>query len=376
MLMDLVHAEAVRSRVASVRVHWHEWIDDVHRKLHEMRGSGHSQRRKLIQVGLAYSTARLVCFDEMAVHDVADALLLRTIVSTMLERGVELVATSNRPPRGLYENGINRSLFLPFISLLESSLVRCDLDVLAAANDEPLVDYRRRHEHTRLYVVGQDHGIVDSLFPESKGDRQIPIAAGRSLRVRARRDDTRAEAFVIDFNAVCDAPLAAPDYHRIADACDALLLRGLPQLSMDRHDIARRFLALVDVLYDRRKLLVILDAAVPIDDLLRSSDMDDAQTTMHVANQGGSSGRLTTFVGGGAEWSATGRIGASLGKFSGRADTLFAWDRLTSRLVEMTASPAYLADWRERRLLVRGRSVLDGDSSVPCGPAAFSTSSA
>ncbi|KAJ8598758.1 hypothetical protein CTAYLR_009856 [Chrysophaeum taylorii] len=352
LLMDTLHVEARAENVATLRVHWHEWIGSVHRALHEARNAYASQTRKLRALGdaLAHDT-QLVCFDELAVHDVADALMLREIFARVLERGAAIVATSNRDPRDLYENGINRELFLPFIALLERHLVHCDLDTLANESGEALVDYRRdaASDGLSLYVTnGSARDVCAAVVgrPLRWTKRRVPVSYGRSIEIAD--DEVVATAH---FEDLCARPLSAADYASLADRYDALVLTRVPQLSMQQHDQVRRLLWLVDILYDARMLLVI-EADVPVDDLLDSGGFsrEEEANTVLVRNHGGSSGRLTTIVGGGGgtEWSATGRIGASLGSVAGVTDARFAWSRLTSRLVEMTRSTAYLAAWRQR----------------------------
>jgi len=164
---------------------------------------------------------------------------------------------------------------------------------------------------------------------------------------------------------LCARPFGAADYAALAERYAALVLEDVPALDLARHDRVRRFLTLVDVLYDRRKLLAVTNAAAPIDDLLLGGGGGEVQgdalaspTTIAVRDSGGASGRPSTFVvdaaslgddssfSGAAEWSATGRLGASLGAGAELVDTHFAWARGASRVVEMTTSPAYRAEWR------------------------------
>ena len=156
MLMDVLHAEAGAAGVASRRLHWHEWIHGVHRRLHELRTASAASTDEKLRVLALEETADVLCLDEMAVHDVADALLLREIFSTMLNNGVVVVATSNRPPEELYAQGLNRHLFLPFVRLLA-----------------------RRVDHVRLEAVDRRRtGARDAeLFVPTGGDAAPALAA-------------------------------------------------------------------------------------------------------------------------------------------------------------------------------------------------------
>lgn len=346
LLLDGLHEEATRRGVSSIRIHWHEWMSSVNDSLLSKKDK--ETRTKLRDIGDDWASKhQLVCFDEVAVSDVADALILREIFGRMLDRGVEIVATSNRPPRGLYENGLNRDLFLPFIHLLERKLVLCDLQGEST-------DHRRtRLAADSFFFVGDNShermmACCEQVFGAFKKHKTTArLAYGRKMVVESIGDDV----LVASFYELCDRPLAAPDYHALFDSqYRALVLTEIPQLTLERHDQARRFLALVDVLYERKTLL-LASSRVDVDHLLlgwRQKEIEASLAQVTVRDQGGSSGRLTTFVGE-AEWSATGRIGASLGTFAGVTDTEFAFARLASRLVEMTASSQYRENYSRRR---------------------------
>lgn len=317
MLVDSLHDAAADAGVPTTRVHWHAWIASVHAALHDRRGSGDAMGDKLKNIGAAAAEGtRLLCFDELAVHDVADALILRTIFAELLARGVMVCATSNRAPRDLYARGLNRGLFLPFVDLLEASVEHVPLDVRA--------DFRRSRipvgDAASLYVVDATRlpSAVARLAgaPVAFANAPLPVAHGRSVDGEVAVAGPRLARAA--FPSLCGAPLGASDYHALADAFGGLVLTAVPVLDADRHDEVRRFIALVDVFYDRGRALV-LEAAAPIDALLAGD--------------------------GGAEWTAA---DASLGSIAGVKDTQFAWDRTTSRLVEMTASPAYRDRWRRR----------------------------
>lgn len=357
VLIDGLHAAALEAGVRSVRIHWHEWIRNVHRSLHAMRELTASHEGKLRAIGDAWSAEHsLVCFDEMSVSDVCDALILREILGRMLESGVELVATSNRAPFELYERGLNRELFLPFVGLIERSLVHCDLNRLASDANDTIVDHRRvsaDDDSPSLYLVGASTQRFRAACAAAVGSHtmspaSVEVAYGRSVELQVAEPEAGAAILGASFSQLCDTPLAAADYHVLFARFDALLLTDLPRLTLERHDIARRFLSLVDVVYETRSLFVA-QACVDIDDLLADDIYvkDDDLSLLTVRDQGGSSGRPATFVGD-AEWSATGRKDASLGAASGLRDTHFSFARLKSRLIEMTRSQHYRAAWRRR----------------------------
>ena len=343
MLMDTFFSEAENMGLQSRRLHYHAFASETHWRLSGQRGS--SSQHKLRQVGRDFAAdMRVLCLDEVAVHDVADALILREVFEEMLRNGMCVVCTSNRSPRDLYEHGINRDLFLPFVKILEDRLQHCQLPAK--------LDYRRnaeKNEENSLFVVDDDEkfrAAAESILgkaPLQTIERSLPLPGGRSIRrLRSCGNSFVRNAF-LSFDDLCRQPLSAADYAILADNYDVLFLDRVPRLCVERHDEARRFLTLVDVFYDRKKLIG-LHAAAPIDDLLASTQPQQTPKTISVKDEGGSSGRSSTYFGD-AEWSATGLIGASLGGFAGIQDTQFAWDRLTSRLVEITSTTNYRRQW-------------------------------
>ena len=353
MLLDSLHDEASRRGVRTTRVHWHEWIASVHARLHAFRSDGRSTGDKLRRIGDdAAAETRLLCFDELAVHDVADALLLREIFERLFRSGAMVVVTSNRPPRDLYAHGINRHLFVPFIELLEAKVDHCDLDALA---DGAAVDFRRSAAaaDAPLYVAPGGSAFADACAAVAGGAvayERCAVAVAHGRRLELDVSTTAPRCVRATFDELCGRPLGASDFHAIADVAAAVHLAAVPRLDVAKHDAARRFIALVDVLYDRGLALVV-EAEAPIDALLdapRGGAATARAGDFEVRDEGGSSGKLTTFHADGTEWSATGLIGAAMGAVAGAADTQFAWDRTTSRLFEMTHGAPYRARWRAK----------------------------
>ena len=358
-LMDLLYASRPEGAPWR-RVHFHEFMLGVHQELHVMRqadpggggGTGPLAQR------LAAET-KLLCLDEFQVTDVADAMLLRRLFAHLSDHGMVMVATSNRPPEDLYKNGLNRDLFLPFIAQVRNECVVHHLD--------SGVDYRRlgtpdddRVYHTplgqaadqaleaafeRLSVMGGSSSIKAPIGPAT-----VPVAQGRSLTVpRARGGVARAT-----FHELCAANLGASDYMALARSFHTLVLDQVPVMGINQRNEARRFITLVDVLYEHQGRLV-LSAEAPASDLfvwdkdaLALGTQTKAGSTS-VNAKGGSSGRSITMVDGNVEWSGTGLKEASLaGKYASE-DVVFASERLTSRLDEMQ-SAEYLETHRQRFL--------------------------
>jgi cell division protein ZapE len=269
MLMDLFFGEAKTAKKR--RVHFNEFMVETHAAIHaERQRAGHSDPIPPVARAVADGTT-LLCFDEFQVTDVADAMILGRLFEQLFERGVVIVATSNTPPDRLYEGGLNRQLFLPFIGEIKQRL-----DVVELNGP---VDYRlHRISGIAVYLhpLGAEADAkMDAAWMKltdcKKGAPQNLTVLGRTLRVpQAARGAAR-----FDFADLCSRPLAGADYLAIAHAFHTVLIDHIPRLSSERRDEARRFVLLIDTLYDEGVKLICSAAAAP-EDLYVEGDGADA----------------------------------------------------------------------------------------------------
>jgi cell division protein ZapE len=269
MLMDLFF------ELASIdfkrRVHFNAFMTEVHARIHAERESGRSDDPIAPVARDIASGARLLCFDEFQVTDVADAMILGRLFEQFFALGMVIVATSNTSPNRLYEGGLNRQLFLPFIALIESNL-----DVLELNGP---TDYRlHRMSGMDIYITPlgvEADAKMDAawwrLTDLPRGNPQTLIVLGRKLAVPQAAKGVARFAF----DDLCRQPLAAPDYLAIAQHFHTLLIDRIPLLSAADRNEARRFTLLIDTLYDNGTKL-ICSAAVPPDLLYIVGDGTDA----------------------------------------------------------------------------------------------------
>ncbi|MBI2509289.1 MAG: cell division protein ZapE [Betaproteobacteria bacterium] len=251
------------------RVHFHHFMRDVHRELDELKGTADPLDALADRIARRY---RLICFDEVAVSDVADAMLLGRLFTRTMDRGVVYCMTSNYQPDELYQGGLKREDFLPVIESIKERL-----DVLRVDGG---VDYRKlalqrvRAYHAPL-TPAAERALMETFrrLAEVEEEFHELDVEGRVIPYRHRAGGV----VWFDFGVICGWGRSQNDYIDLAKRFHTVIVSGVPRLGLDRADEARRLTLLVDVLYDQRVKLIV-SAAAPADHLLlREPEVQDAQ---------------------------------------------------------------------------------------------------
>jgi cell division protein ZapE len=257
-MMDLFFESLPLER--KMRTHFHRFMQRVHAELQGLK----KQKNPLESVARTIAAeARVLCFDEFFVSDIGDAMILGGLLAHLLEEGVVLVTTSNIEPGSLYQNGLQRERFLPAIALLKANTLIVHLDAG--------VDYRLRSlQQASIYYwpLGEkaDAAMLE-CFKRLVSEHGI-IAAGASVEVLGRQIAVRAQSDDViwfDFADLCGGPRSAYDYIELGRLYHTVLVSNIPQLKGDSDDMARRFVSLVDELYDRNvKLIISAQVELPL----------------------------------------------------------------------------------------------------------------
>ncbi|MEQ8196159.1 MAG: cell division protein ZapE [Rhodospirillales bacterium] len=263
MLMDLFFERAPVEK--KKRVHYHVFMQEVHERVNNFRAAAKAGRISekadpLIALArIIAERAWLLCFDEFHVTDIADAMILGRLFEALVDSGVIVVATSNRPPDDLYEGGLQRERFVPFIELFKTRL-----DVLPVDGD---VDHRLERLRTmQVYLT--------PLTPETDAELErdferlvlgvepspdVLVIHGRRLAVPKQAEGV---AF-FDFASLCEAPLGASDYLEISACYHTIFVARIPKMQPQRRDAAKRFVTLIDALYEHKVNLICSAAVEP-----------------------------------------------------------------------------------------------------------------
>lgn len=255
-LMDLFHAAL--PPVPARRVHFNRFMQEVHARLRALNDLPDPLQQ--IAQDLAREV-RVLCFDELHVNDIADAMLLGGLFTGLVEAGTTLVFTSNVPPAGLYRDGLQRARFLPAIALLEQ---HCEVLTVDGGQDYRLRELERAPLYldsaapdTAVALAARFHTLTGTN-PAAETSNAIELA-GRRVPCAGQAGDV----IWFTFNALCDGPRGQADYIELAGAYSTVLLQDIPVLGPEQDNAARRLVSLVDEFYDRGVKLVVSAAAPP-----------------------------------------------------------------------------------------------------------------
>ena len=256
MLMDLFFAHVATP--AKRRVHFHAFMQEVQARLHALRQTDVQDAIRPVAEAIA-ADVRLLCFDEMQIGDIADAMIVGRLFQYLDDLGVVVVTTSNRAPEDLYRNGLNRALFLPFIALLRARLTVCEL--------ESETDYRQhRLAGAQVWFTPADaaaqramQAMWDDLTGADPGNPlRLPLLGRELVLQRHHAGVARAS-----FWELCGRPLGPADYLALAAAVRVLMIDEIPCLSSANFNEAKRFVTLIDAAYEARLRLICSAADMP-----------------------------------------------------------------------------------------------------------------
>ncbi|KAK1289987.1 hypothetical protein QJS10_CPB18g00298 [Acorus calamus] len=268
MLMDLFF-DQLPSNWRKKRIHFHDFMLNVHSRLQKHKGVADPLD---VVAGEISDESILLCLDEFMVTDVADALILNRLFGHLFSKGVILVATSNRAPDKLYEGGLQRDLFLPFIATLKE---RCVVHEIGSSTD-----YRKLTSAQQgFYFVGKEYsGFLKKYFLQLVGEhkprpQEVDVVMGRKLQVPLGANGCA----YFPFEELCDRPLGAADYFGLFKNFHTLALEGVPIFGIHNRTAAYRFVQLVDVMYDSKARLMCTAEASPTELFERIVTISDAK---------------------------------------------------------------------------------------------------
>ena len=255
MMMDLFveHLDGIPSR----RVHFHAFMQEIHAAMHEVRKTGVEDAIAPVAANVSASV-RLLAFDEMQITDITDAMIVGRLFQALFSAGVVVVTTSNRAPDELYKNGLNRDLFLPFIALIKERMTVHEM--------VSPTDYRQdRLGGEQVYftpVNAAARASMDAIW------RDLAAGQGTTLVLRVKGREVVIENFRngvarCGFHDLCGKPLGPGDYLALADAVKVLMIDEIPTLSRSNFNEAKRFVTLIDALYEAKVRLICSAAATP-----------------------------------------------------------------------------------------------------------------
>nr|CAG8576369.1 7383_t:CDS:2 [Entrophospora candida] len=254
MLMDLFYDTLPVKRKR--RVHFHAFMQDVHKRLHRYKLANSAAYDPIPPVSTDLANDAIVlCFDEFQVTDIADAMILRRLFECLFERGVVVVTTSNRHPDDLYKNGIQRKSFIPCIDLIKE---KCNVHTLNSGTDYRKMSRKITSSTYFTPLNEQSKSEINKIFKRLTTGKQVNEAKlelwGRYFTIPESCDDVAK----FTFQELCCQPMSAADYLELTKYYNTIILTDVPRMSLSLKNEAKRFITLIDALYDTRKTLICL----------------------------------------------------------------------------------------------------------------------
>ncbi|KAG9237391.1 AFG1-like ATPase-domain-containing protein [Amylocarpus encephaloides] len=268
MLMDMFYETLPSSVASKTRIHFHNFMQDVHKRLHKMKMEHGNDIDAIpfIAADIA-EQGNVLCFDEFQCTDVADAMILRRLLEALMSHGVVLVTTSNRQPDDLYRNGIQRESFIPCIHLLQNRLHVINLDSSTDYRKIPRppsgVYHAPLDNHAPTHAEKWFRFLGDPRQPEPRSETQH--VWGREIHV----PKVSGRAAMFTFDELIGRPTSAADYIELMRNYDAFVVTDVPGMTHQQRDLARRFITFIDAVYESRAKLV-LTSSVPLTQLFLS----------------------------------------------------------------------------------------------------------
>lgn len=254
MMMDLFFDHVPLPATKKFRAHFNAFMLDVHAQLHQLQG--HRNPLKLVADQIAAQT-RLLCFDEFQVTDIADAMLLKGLFERLFDKGVTLVATSNVAPTDLYKDGLQRSKFVPFIDVLNT---HCHIHPMVSETDYRLMtNVADRARYVTPHSSAAMAHWFSLLTQGEAGQETIMTFDGREMTLKCA---SQSVAWV-SFSELCERPRGAADYQALVKNYPYVMIEHIPRLGYDRRNEAKRFILLIDCLYDADAFCIFSAEAAP-----------------------------------------------------------------------------------------------------------------
>ena len=251
MIMDMFAAEARQCGIKTARFHFHDFMAAVHDQIHDPKLAKEEDPARHVAAAIT-GGAKVLCFDEMEVRDIADAMIVARVMGGFFDDGGVVVATSNRHPDDLYENGLHRDRFLPFIAQLKDKVTLHEM-VSPTDHRQRLLAAMPAWYHP--LGAAADQAMAEGFARLTQGhdlEEVTVTVAGRPIAF----DHTANNIAKVSFNQICGTALAARDYLALADRYSGLLICDIPMLDDELRNETRRLMWLVDAFYDRGRFLV------------------------------------------------------------------------------------------------------------------------